>query len=62
MTADIIGVDDLVIQYDDWTPGDIKIFNIDNSKIQDHLGIEFVKDFEKGLRLTIEWATEYFKR
>lgn len=61
MVADIIGVKDPEILYGDWTPGDIKIFDINNSKIKNTLGIDFRTDFQSGLKLTVEWAQEYFK-
>lgn len=48
------------INYEDWMPGDIKIFNIDNSKIKRDLKIDFLTDFEKGLKATTEWAKQYF--
>lgn len=40
-------------RYEDWLVGDIKVFNIENSKIK-NLGMEFEKDFWKMLELTIE--------
>lgn len=60
MVARILNISGQKIRYDDWMPGDIKVFNIDNSKIQKALKIEFTTDFEKGLRETIEWAKNYF--
>ncbi len=60
MVAEILKVENLEIKYDDWTPGDIMVFNIDNSKICKDLGIEFLTDFQKGLMLTVDWAKEYF--
>ncbi len=61
LLADILGVQNPHIQYGDWTPGDIKVFDIDNSKITRELGMTFVKDFREGLALTVEWAVRYFK-
>ncbi|MDA7617739.1 SDR family NAD(P)-dependent oxidoreductase [Verrucomicrobia bacterium] len=49
---------DLKIQYDDWTPGDIKIFDVDNSKIKS-LGFEFQTEFNKGLKNTLEWCEKF---
>jgi UDP-glucose 4-epimerase len=49
------------IQFADWTPGDIKIFDVDNSKIRTALGIEFVTDFKMGLEETLTWAKHYFR-
>jgi len=40
--------------------GDIKTFNIDNFNIINDLGITFLKDFDEGLRLTIDWARDFF--
>lgn len=48
------------IIYDDWMPGDIRIFNIDNRKIIKDLKIDFLTDFSEGLKDTIEWAKDYF--
>jgi nucleoside-diphosphate-sugar epimerase len=45
---------DLGIEYSDWTPGDIKVFNIDNSKLA-RLGFQSWTSFEKGLRDTLDW-------
>jgi len=50
----------LGIEYQDWVPGDIKIFDIDNSKLK-KLGFEFKTDFDKGLRLTFDWLKNYLK-
>jgi len=61
MMADMLGIEDQKINYGDWLVGDIKVFDIDNSKIRDHLGVDFVKDFRAGLKLTVDWAIEYFK-
>lgn len=60
MVADILGVADPEIRYGDWTPGDIKVFDIDNSKIRETMGIEFVTNFRKGLEETVQWARDYF--
>lgn len=56
---DIMGRKDLEIRYEDWKIGDIKEFNVDNSKIK-ALGMEFTTDFQDGLRKTVEWAQDYF--
>jgi UDP-glucose 4-epimerase len=55
-----LGKADLKIEYADWTPGDIKVFDVDNSKLKG-LGFEFETDFDRGLSLTIDWFKEYFK-
>lgn len=44
--------------YEDWLIGDIKSFNIDNSKIK-KLGLTFQTDFYKQLEETIEEMKEY---
>lgn len=62
MIAEILEVKNQKINYKDWMPGDIKIFDIDNSRIKEELGIEFLVDFKKGLEFTIEWAKEYFEK
>lgn len=59
--ADILEVKDMKINYGDWTPGDIKVFDIDNSKIQNVMGIDFLTNFDEGLRRTVEWAVTYFR-
>ena len=43
---------DVKPKYEEWVIGDIKVFNIDNSKIS-KLGIDFEKDFFKMLENTI---------
>jgi len=45
--ADILGVNP-VIEFADWTIGDIKYFNISNYKIKKELGIRF-KTFQEGI-------------
>lgn len=62
MIAEILGIEYPKITYEDWTPGDIKVFDIDNKKIRKMLGLEFVTDFQEGLVPTTEWAKSYFKR
>lgn len=62
MIADILGIKQMQINYADWMPGDIKVFDIDNSKIRNKLGIQFVTDFRKGLDLTVDWAKKYFQK
>lgn len=62
LIGDILDIHDQIINYGDWTPGDIKVFNIDNTKIQETLGLDFLTDFRQGLELTINWATDYFSK
>lgn len=45
---------ELNIIYRDWSPGDIKVFIVDNSKLRE-LGFEFKTDFETGLQETLDW-------
>jgi UDP-glucose 4-epimerase len=60
--CEILGKPDHPVEFRDWMPGDIKVFDIDNSRIKADLGIEFVTDFKAGLNLTVNWAKEYYKR
>jgi len=62
LMSNILKIQYVPIIYEDWMPGDIKVFDIDNTKIQHKLGIEFITDFRKGLELTIDWAKDYFQR
>jgi UDP-glucose 4-epimerase len=62
MIADILGIENQQIIYEDWTQGDIKVFDVDNSKIRQTLGIEYITDFKVGLEKTIEWGKNYFLR
>ena len=62
MVADILGVKNPVINHEDWMVGDIKVFNIDNTKIKKDLGMEFLTDFHKGLEMTVDWARGYFEK
>ena len=59
--ANVLNVENLEIRYEDWLPGDIKVFDIDNSKIVKRLGMDFT-GFEQGLEYTVDWAKQYFKR
>ena len=36
--------------------GDIREFDVDNELITKELGIEFEKDFDRGLGHTLDWA------
>ena len=62
LMSNILKTQYVPIIFEDWMPGDIKVFDIDNTKIQHKLGIEFITDFRKGLELTIDWAKDYFQR
>jgi UDP-glucose 4-epimerase len=61
LVAELLGVRSPDIRYADWTPGDIKVFDIDNSKIRRALGLDFVTDFRQGLAETLAWARAYFQ-
>jgi nucleoside-diphosphate-sugar epimerase len=41
-------------------PGDIREFDVDNSLIKRDLGLEFERDFERGLNTTLDWALSEF--
>lgn len=45
---------DLTIQYDNWTVGDIKVFDVDNAKLK-KTGFRFKTGFDAGLQKTVEW-------
>lgn len=60
--ADILEIKKQKINYDDWMPGDIKQFDIDNRKIRIHFGMDFSTDLRYGLEKTVAWAREFFKR
>jgi len=55
---DISGKKNLEIKYEDWMPGDIKVFDVDNSKLK-NLGFEFKTDFNQGLKITFNWLKNY---
>ncbi len=59
MVISVMGSSVSKIQYADWTPGDIKVFEIDNRKIITDLKMNFMIDFKAGLNETIEWAKSY---
>jgi len=62
MVAKILNIKNPEIIYKDWMPGDIKVFDIDNSRIKESFNISFLTDFEKGLQETVEWAVKYFNK
>jgi nucleoside-diphosphate-sugar epimerase len=62
LVAEILGIPEPQIEYGDWTPGDIKVFEIDNTKIRTQLGLEFLTDFRAGLEQTVVWAKNYFQK
>ena len=50
---------ELAIEYEDWKLGDVKVFDVDNSKLKS-LGFEFNYSFEDGLNKTLASAEEFF--
>jgi len=54
------GVNGRII-FSDALPGDIVHFDVSNELITKELDITFNKNFESGLRLTLEWAINAFK-
>lgn len=55
---ELMGRQDLEIEFADWRPGDIRDFDVDNSKLA-RLGATFSTSFEDGLRATIDWYCHY---
>ena len=51
----------LAILHEDWTPGDIKVFDVDNQKLKS-LGFDFKTSFDEGLVKTLNWLQEYFNK
>jgi UDP-glucose 4-epimerase len=62
MVREILGRPDTEIVYEDWLPGDIKVFDIDNRKIRRDLELDFLTDFRSGLVKTVAWGKEYLGR
>jgi nucleoside-diphosphate-sugar epimerase len=55
----LLGKSDIMPIYQDWRKGDIKVFDVDNSKIKS-LGFDFKYSFSQGLYETAEWMkTQY---
>lgn len=54
-----LGKEHLGIHYENWRPGDIREFDVDNARIKS-LGAPFRTSFEEGLRLTVDWYIKYF--
>ena len=57
MIANFLNIENLEIRYEDWLLGDIRVFDIDNSKIVKHLGLDFT-DFRQGLENMIDLAKQ----
>ena len=51
-----VGRPDLEIEYQDWKMGDIRIFDVDNSKLR-ALGFQWLTDFDTGLAETVDWLS-----
>ena len=49
------------IEHADPLPGDIREFNVDNQLITKDLGLQFEKDFDRGLGHTLDWAIAAFR-
>lgn len=56
----ILNREDIEIKYDEWTVGDVKHFELDNSKIKS-LGHNEFADFDEGLNNTINWMKTVFE-
>jgi nucleoside-diphosphate-sugar epimerase len=54
MIKNTLGKEKLPIFYENWVPGDIRIFDVDNSKLN-KLGFKFKTKFQIGLTETLEW-------
>ena len=50
----------LAIQHVEPLPGDIREFDVDNSAIVRDLGMQFERDFDRGLAHTLDWAMSAF--
>lgn len=55
-----LGKEHLGIEYEDWTPGDIKVFDVDNEKVKS-LGFDFATDFQDGLVHTLESLKDWMR-
>ena len=56
----LLGVD-IEPVYEDWRPGDIRLFDVDNSALRNAgYGIQYT--FEEGLQQTIEWFKNFLSR
>jgi UDP-glucose 4-epimerase len=51
---------DGTIEYVDPLPGDIHVFDVDNRLVAEELGMQFEKDFDRGLGYTLDWAMSAF--
>ncbi len=60
LVKELMGKTSLPVEFADWRSGDIKVFDINNSKIKE-LGLSFETDFRAGLQATIDWYKGYFK-
>jgi len=50
----------IIITHGDPLPSGIREFDADNSLIKRDLGLEFERDFERGLNTTLDWALSEF--
>ena len=51
------GREDLEPVFKEWTPGDIKVFEVDNTKLK-NIGFQFNTDFDAGLEATLDWLSQ----
>lgn len=61
LVLDLLGRQDIPILFEDWRPGDIRNFKVDNRKMRT-LGAQFPTSFPEGLTATVEWYVSYFGR
>ena len=52
----------LCVEYGDPLIGDIMNFDIDNSKVKDHLGVSFNQDFWETLKIALNDADAFLGR
>jgi len=60
MILQICSREDLLPKYSDWTPGDIKIFDVNNAKMGE-LGLSNWISFDDGLDETIAWYLQLMR-
>jgi UDP-glucose 4-epimerase len=59
MILELTGREDLEVRFEPWRPGDIRDFDVDNTKISS-IGASFPTGFDEGLRQTLAWYRDYF--
>ena len=58
---DVLGLQEVGIEYQDWKLGDIKVFDVSNSKLKD-LGMEWRTPFAEGLQQTLAFTKSWLER